>query len=133
MFCGSLLFVEFGLLVVLICSFILNSSRQAHTRTEWDGTGFPSFSTNSGAQASRQDADQDLSQICSRFIPEPERYRSKQEAESIKHKPRVKKTDGITSEKSTSLQAAESLQKYISHLNRMVSALLSISDTDDST
>lgn len=50
-----------------------NSSGQAHTRTEWDGTGHPSFSSNPGAQASRQDFDHAFSQICSKFIPEPTR------------------------------------------------------------
>lgn len=49
------------------------SSRQLHTRTEWDGTGHPSFTSNPGAQASRQGTDHTFSQICSKFIPEPTR------------------------------------------------------------
>lgn len=53
--------------------FAYSSSRQAHTRTEWDGTGYPSFSSNPGAQALRQDTDHTFSQICSKFIPEPTR------------------------------------------------------------
>lgn len=50
-----------------------SSSGQAHTKTEWDGTGHPSLSSNPGAQASRQDFDHVFSQICSKFIPEPTR------------------------------------------------------------
>lgn len=90
-------------------SLLATLSRKAHTRTEWDGTGHPSFSSNPGAQASRQDADHTFSQMCSKFIPEPTRQIR---TRGIQHQTQ----DTTVSENSTSLQATEDLRMHIFEL-----------------